>query len=335
MATIKDIALRANVSVATVSYVLNNTRPVHPEKKSRVLRAIEELNYVPNASARGLRARKTKTIGLVISDITNPFYPDLAKGCQDAAQESDYTLMMYNTNDKNDQLGEMAKQIREGKVDGLILASIKQSDREIVADLLKGPYPLVFAHRKLDGFDIDSVTSDNYQGAVAATEHLIMNGHKQIAFVDGVEGSSVTQERRRGYETAMQNAELSTWIVQGNGKYESCYSEAIRILKVPKSKRPTAIFASSDIMAFAVIDAVKDLNLSIQIDISIMGYDDLFFSASRALELSTVRVPRYEIGRIATEMLLERIQDDAKPKVKNIVLPTELVIRNTSGELSN
>ncbi|MGG0451785.1 LacI family DNA-binding transcriptional regulator [Priestia megaterium] len=334
MATIKDIALRAGVSVATVSYVLNDTRPVHPEKKKRILQAIKELNYVPNATARGLRAKKTKTIGLVISDITNPFYPDLAKGCQDAAQENGYNLMMYNTNDRENQLIEMVKQAREGKLDGIILASTMQSDGKALEELLKTSYPVVFAHRKVKGFNIDSVTADNLSGASTATEHLIASGHQRIAFMNGVEGSSVMEERRDGYVTAMEKSNLSKWIINGQGKYQSSYSVASRILKLPIDERPTAIFASNDLMALGVIDAAKDLGLSIPKDMAVVGYDDLFIASSRSIQLSTIRVPRYEMGRMAFQILFEKINEESDSKTtktKNIVLQTNLILRETCG----
>lgn len=333
LTTIKDIAKKADVSVATVSYVINNTRPVHPDKKKRILQAIEELNYVPNATARGLRAKKNQTIGLVISDIMNPFYPDLAKGCQDVAKDNGYTLMLYNTEDQVDQLIGVIKQVREGKIDGLILASLLNSDKELIKGLLETPYPIVLAHRKLDNINVDSVVADNFTGAYTATEHLAALGHKRIALIDGVNESPVSVERKNGYLKAMETESLSKWVVNGKGKYQASYTNAYKLLQLPVEQRPTAIFATSDLMALGVIDAAKDLNLSVPKDVAVMGYDDLFIAASRSIELSTVRVPRYEIGKQAAQLLLNKMKngtDFTSSKAKNIILQTNLVVRKTS-----
>lgn len=331
MVTIKDVALKANVSVATVSYILNDTRAVHPEKRERVLRAINELNYVPNASARGLRAKKTKTIGLVIPDIMNPFYPDLAKGCQDVMKENNYTLVMYNTDNKQNQLEDIVKQTQEGKIDGLILASSIESDIEITEKLVKECYPIVFLHRKLNYLDVDSVTSNNLKGSIEATEHLINYGHKNIAYISGTKGSPVTNDRKQGYIMAMEKAGLSKHIVSGESKYENSYTEALKLLNLPISSRPTAIFAGSDLMALGVMDAAKELNQSIPEDVSVVGYDDLFFSTSKTIQLSTVKIPRYEMGKEAGKLILDKIKNKSKNKTDNINMQTKFIERSTSG----
>ncbi|SFM12118.1 LacI family DNA-binding transcriptional regulator [Salibacterium qingdaonense] len=332
MVTIKDIARKAGVSVATVSYVLND-RPVSDEMKAKVLKAIDELNYVPNEIARRLRVKKNHTIALVLPDITNPFYPDLAKGCQDVAKENGFTLIMINTEDKEEQLSGAVNQVRQGGIDGLILANAMEKDMAEVESLLETPIPVVFAHRSIESLAVDSVTADNYSGGYEAARHLIANGHEKIAFIEGLLGSTVSINRKKGFEAAMNDAELPLrpdWIVEGKTDYDTSYNGVMQLLNSSSNDRPTAIFSSSDLMAVGAMDAVKDAGMFIPDDVAIIGYDDLFMTSS--LQLTTVHVPRYEIGRQAMQMLIEKINDkDTNESFQNIVLDTSLIVRNTCG----
>lgn len=334
MATIKDIAGRAKVSVATVSYVLNDTRYVSPEKKERVLRAIEELNYVPNAVARGLRVRESKTICLVLSDITNPFYPDMARACEEVARSHGYTLNMMNTNDQPGAIEHAAKQLREGKVDGLIVTTALEFDREVLLKLSEQGYPIVLAHRKIEDLPIDTIVSDNEAGGYMAAKHFIKLGHRRIAFVTGVNGSSVNLSRMAGYERAMAEAGITVlpeWLVSGEARYEPGYDAAAALLRLPKELRPTAIINLSDLGALSALDAAADVQLRVPEDLAVMGFDDLFFSSTRNIQLTTIRISRYELGRRATERLLERMNKTEGLQKLDAVLPVELIVRRTCG----
>lgn len=334
MTTIKDIAEKAKVSVATVSYVLNDTRYVSPEKKARILQVIEELKYVPNAVARGLRVRESKTICLVLSDITNPFYPDMAKACEEVASSKGYTLNMMNTNDQPGAIEKAAKQLREGKVDGLIVSTALEFDRAILIELVEQGYPVVLVHRKLENIPMDTIVSDNETGGYLATQHLIELGHRKIAFVTGVNGSSVNIARTLGYQRAMSEANIEidpTWLVSGEAKYQPSYDAAVALLKLPKKIRPTAIINLSDLGALSVLDAAMDRKLRVPEDLAVMGFDDLFFASSRSIQLSTIRIPRYELGKQATERLMERMNKTVKLEPIEVVLPVELIIRRSCG----
>ncbi len=334
MATIRDVAKTAGVSTATVSYVLNN-KPVHPDKEKKVLDAIEKLNYIPNSAARGLRSKKNNTIGLVIPDITNPFYPNLAKGCQDAFKEKGYTLMMYNTDEQQNQIPNIIKQIREGKLDGIILASLVNSDIDNVHELESLNFPTVVAHRKLEECNFDSVVVDNYFGAYKATEHLISLGHTNITFLRDMNGSPVSKDRLNGYIDAMKQLNLTPFVLEGNASYQSGYSITMQLLNKYKGyQQPSAIFASSDIMAYGVLDAVKKMGKLIPDDISIVGFDDLFLSSWETIQLTSVRVPIYEVGYQASNLLLRKMENgNLKTKKNHIVLETELVLRKSCGTL--
>jgi len=333
MATIKDIAKRAGVSVATVSYVINNTRWVHEDKRRRVLEAIRELNYVPNAVARGLRVQKSNAISLIVSDITNPFYPDLARACQEVAQARGYTVNIVNTDDEPDKMSEALKQLRGGKVDGAVVTSALPDNREEIAQLLKEGYPLVLASRKLEDLEADSIVADNKRGAMMAVNYLIGLGHRKIAFVNGVESSWINETRTEGYLQAMREAGLEVhpeWLTSGKARYEASYQTARMLLSLPEEKRPTAILNLTDLGAFGVLDAAKDMGVAVPEELAVIGFDDLFISGLRNIQLTTIRVPRHEMGRLATEMLFQRMENKAA-QPRSVVMPVELVIRKTCG----
>ncbi|KRE69656.1 LacI family DNA-binding transcriptional regulator [Paenibacillus sp. Soil750] len=335
MTTIKDIAHKSGVSVATVSYVLNNTRWVHEEKRKRVLEAISELNYVPNAVARGLRVQKSKAISFVVSDITNPFYPDLAKACEDLAQTKGFTINILNTDDKPDRTQLALNQVREGKVDGIIVTSALEQDREHFQKFMEQGYVLVLANRFIKGLQVDSVVADNFNGAVMATNHLNRLGHQKIAFMPGITGSSITESRMNGYVKAMTDAGLTIypeWKTSGGARYSGSYDTTKFLLGLPEEKRPTAILSLTDIGALGVLDAATDLGVSVPDDLAVIGFDDLFISGTRSIQLTTVSIPRYEMGNLATTLLLDRLEKTAKPEFQEIVLPVQLIVRKTCGK---
>lgn len=335
MTTIKDIAKKAGVSVATVSYVLNNTRYVSPDKLESVLKAVQELNYVPNAAARGLRMRESKTICLTVSDITNPFYPEISKACEDIAQSMGYTVIIMNTNDLPERTAKAASQLRSGRVDGLILTTALETDRPVLEELVKGGYPVVLAHRSLEGLDVDTVISNNFGGAKMATKYLLGLGHKRIAFMTGGNSSSVSSMRTQGYLQAMREADLEVmqeWLTSGSARYFQSYETTRFLVNLPFPKRPTAIINISDIGALGVMDAASDLHLSIPGDLSVIGFDDLFIAQTGRVQLTTVQVPSYELGRQATELLLSLINKTNVQEKQNIILPVKLIIRKTCGE---
>ena len=336
MPTIKDIAKLANVSPGTVSNVLNNTRYVDPDKTERVLKAISEINYVPNAIARGLRVKESKTIGLLLSDITNPFYPDLAKGCEDEAQTKGFNVVMMNTNDQLEKTRSALMQLREGKLDGLIVASAKAQDASLFQELSQQGYPIVLAHRKIPDISINAVIADNFNGTQTATRHLLSLGHQKIGYITGVTDSYVNSERFNGYQKTLVDAGINIlpeWISQGHGRYEISYQAALKIIDLPADIRPTAIIAGSDISAFGALDAALDRKLRIPEDLALIGTDDLFMAQSRAIQLTSVRIPRYEIGKQATRILLDLIGRKKPSSPSEFIMPTQLIIRKTCGAI--
>jgi LacI family transcriptional regulator len=334
--TIKDIAKLAKVSPATVSYVLNNTRFVSPDKVERVLKAVSEINYVPNAVARGLRVKESKTIGLILTDITNPFFPDLAKGCEDEANAKGFHVVMMNTNDQSERTRSALMQLREGKLDGLIVASAKSEDAPLLKELVSLGYPIVLVHRKIPDLRVNTVVADNFNGTQTATRHFLSLGHRKIGYITGVTDSNVNSDRFGGYQKAMLDLGISIlpeWISQGHGRYEFSYQAALKIIDLPAEKRPTAIIAGNDMSALGVLDAALDRKLRVPDDLAIIGTDDLFLAQSRAIQLTSVRIPRYEMGQQATRILLDLIGQKKPPAPSEFILPTSLIIRKTCGAI--
>lgn len=332
--TIKDIAKKAEVSVATVSYVINNTRYVSPEKMERVKQAIKDLNYVPNAVARGLRFRQSKIIGLTITDITNPFYPELAKACETEALSSGYTLILINTNDEPERTAIAASYLREGRIDGLIITTALEHDRPIIEKMIEEKYPIVLVHRTMEDIQVDTVVSDNAYGSFQATKHLINLGHERICFMGGVLGSTVGNERIKVFQQTMREhglPVLEEWNLRGEVGYKKSYEDTKKLMNLSKNVRPTAIINISDIGALGVIDAALDIGLRIPEDLAVIGFDDVFITSNLRVGLTTVHIPNYELGRIGTKILIDRINKKESIHYQNVTLPVKLMVRGTCG----
>lgn len=334
LVTIKDIAKKAEVSVATVSYVINNTRYVSPEKEERVKQAIQELNYVPNAIARGLRIHESGIIGLTVTDVSNPFYADLAKACEVVAHNLGYTLTIINTADQLERTEISASRMREGRLDGLIIATALDQDRPVIEKLIEEMYPVVLVHRTLEDIHADSVVSDNFSGSFQATNHLIALGHRRICFMGGVFGSTVGTTRLNAFLHTMNEHGFSVrkeWILPGRLGYSESYEATKLLMSLPKQVRPTAVINITDTGALGVMDAVLDLGMSIPSDLAVIGFDDVFFASTRRIQLTSVRIPSHELGRISTNILIDRLSNTDPFAYQKTILPVELIIRDTCG----
>ncbi|MCD6257937.1 LacI family DNA-binding transcriptional regulator [Candidatus Aerophobetes bacterium] len=329
MAKIKDVAKLAGVSPACVSLALNGKPYVSAKTKKRIYNAIEQLNYRPNIIARSLRNKKTHTIGLVLSDITNPFFPEIARGVETKAREYGFNVILCNTDadpllEKNYIEVLLAKQ-----VDGLILTSVRIMDD--LDKYTKENCPLVFINRKPPLSDFDFVGIDNVASAKMAVEHLIKLGHRKIALIRGEPASWASFSRYEGYRMALKEAGIpysDNLVKIGYLRYESGYRAMESLLK--GSPIPTAIFCANDIMALGAIDACVDRKVKVPQDLAIVGFDDIWVASLKNVQLTTVHQPRYEMGAKAVELMVERIIGKRK-KTKRVILPTKLVIRRTCG----
>ncbi|ADV83061.1 transcriptional regulator, LacI family [Terriglobus saanensis SP1PR4] len=320
-----DIASRADVSLGTVSHVINGTAPVRDVLKKRVLQAIDDLGYQPNHLSRGLRRNQTNLIGMIIPDIMNPFFPSVVRGVEDMAYKASYRLLLCNADNDVQKETAYLNDLRSFLPAGIIL--IPSLDHKI-ASQGAGP-PVVCMDRVPKGWKGDSVTVANEAGGHAAAEHLIEMGHKIIGIVRGPSNVVTAEERVTGFVKAMKAARLSIspeYIQEGQFDRESGYTCTLRLLNM--LPRPTAIFTASDLMATGALAAIKASKLKCPDDISIVSFDGLAFTELTEPALTSIFQPSYQLGYTAARLLLDRINGEDFPP-QNVMLDTELKIRDS------
>ncbi len=322
-----DIARRANVSLGTVSHVINGKVSVSDEVRARVQKAIDELGYQPNHLSRALRTNRTNLIGMVIPDITNPFFPSVVRGVEDAAFRANYRLLLCNAD--NDPAKELAymNDLSSFMPAGIILIP---SDNHKLPTL--GQYPLVCIDRQPLGWNGDSVTVENFEGGKTAAAHLAQLGHKQIAIVQGPENVSTVGDRVRGFLKELKRRKITIspeYIQASSFDQEGGYLCAMRLLRLVP--RPTAIFAANDLIAVGALQAVKASKLRCPQDVSIIGFDGLSVTDFTEPALTSVVQPSYQLGHAAMRLLLSRIEGDTAPP-RHIVLETQLKVRDSAQE---
>jgi len=331
MGTMRDVARRAGVAVSTVSHVINETRFVRQETRARVLAAIEELGYQRNSVARSLRRKKTHTIGLVIPDNANPFFAEVARGIEDVSYAHDYSVILCNSDrDLRKELS-YVNILVEKQVDGIILVSAGVSTEHIVA-LQERQKPVVVVDREIPDVNVDSVLTDNWGGGYEAVCYLIDFGHRRIGCISGPSELAPSAERVGGYKAALSNNGLE-WednlIVRGDFQSASGYHAIEVLLSLPEP--PTAIFACNDLMAIGAMARAIELGYRIPEDLSVIGFDDIALASFANPRLTTVVQPKYQMGTLAAEILLQRIGNRSFA-TRREVLSTELVVRNSTGQ---
>lgn len=328
MATIRDVAKRAGVSVATVSYVINGSKPVAPETAARVRQAMEELDYHPNAVAQSLRTRTTHVIGVVVSDIANPFFAALVRGAEDYARQNGYSLIICNTNERLENERTYLDLLYRRRVDGLLLAPTGKND-DLIGRLIDRGMKLVLIDRTLPNHKAPAVLSRNEEGAYQATSHLIAYGHTEIGVVLGLPDVSTTRERFEGYRRALREHGLEPsprLEVYGYSRVAGAREACLALLSRPDP--PTAIFAMNNLMTIGVMQAIRQLGLRCPDDVSVVGFDDFEWAEAFDPPLTTVAQFPYEIGRQAAELLLSLLSgEEVEGEVKR--LPVELRVRGS------
>lgn len=333
MVTIKEVAKKAGVSPSTVSRVLNGSSIVADATREKVMAAVKTLNYHPNFLAQGLKDGKTKTIGLIIPNIRNPIYPVVARGVEDVARKYGYTVILCNTDEDTEIEKESIQKLRKRWIDGFVIAPAAK-ETEHLAELQKEKFPMVIIIRKLD-IEVNTVIIDNFQAAYDAVSFLIKTGHKRIAIVKGNQQLALYRDRFRGYKHALADAhipiedELITgdnsdsiqWSLDGYNAINSLLNRNIQF---------DAVLATTDLRAIGAIRAIKDHNLRVPEDISVIGFDNLEFSSLIDPPLSTVSQPFYDIGARAASKLLQLCsgEDTQGPMVE--IMPRELIIRKST-----
>jgi LacI family transcriptional regulator len=327
VATIRDVAQLAGVSTATVSHVLNSTRAVSEQSKDRVLAAMEQLNYQPNAVARSLRVSETLTIGLIVPDVEIPFFAWVARCIEDAARDAGYSVILCNSGWSFNQELRYLDNLRARRVDGLICISVLLTN-EHVAPLLKRHMPVVwFEQARVDGIS-DAVVIDNVKGAYDATTHLIAQGHHRIGCVLGLGQALLTTDRIVGYRQALSDAGIAfdaALLYAGDYEPSAGLAGARQLLALPEP--PTAIFAFNDMMALGALQAANERGLRVPDQLALIGFDGIALTEYTSPPLSTVRQPIPEMCRIAISMLLDRINDRAPNESRTVLIEPTLVKR--------
>lgn len=332
MSRLEEVARAAGVSTSTVSRTISRPEMVSDGTRARVQRAISELGYRPSRVARRLRVEhgRSSLIGLVLPDIQNPFFADLARGVEDVAGERGYAVFLGNSDEDPAKEARYLDVMRAESVDGVILPPTSGSGAP-VRRLVEEGIPVTCVDRRLRDTVVDTVVMDNQRGARSAAEHLIALGHRRIGFIEGLPGLSTSAERREGYRAALAGAGIEpdpALVRGGDSRQGSGRHLAGDLLAIPDP--PTALVVGNNLMTLGALEAIRALGRVIPADVAVIGYDDMPWALAVDPPLTVVRQPAYDLGRRAMEVLLQRLGDPARgPEL--VVLQPELVVRGSCG----
>lgn len=329
MTNVKDVAKLANVSTATVSRVLTNTGNVSEANTKKVMDAVKQLKYYPNSIGRQLRKMETKTILVVVPDITNSFFSNILRGIENSAVTQGYQVLLGDTQNKT--ADDFFKYLYEKQVDGIILLTSKISVEELKEAF--DTFPIIQVCETIPELDIPTVSINNIKAAEEVTKYLIDRGHKKIVHVTGPLDGILGQNRLQGFKNAMEQNNLnilSNGIIEGDFSLEAGYRIGEEILKL--KDRPTAVFAANDEMAIGIMKTFKKHNFLVPEDISVIGFDDIKAAEIVDPELSTFAQPNYQMGEKAMELMLNILNKDIE-KVDSIVLNGKLQIRESVSNI--
>ena len=326
----RDVAHLAGVSTATVSRVLNNHQHISEDTRSKVISAIEQLDYQLNRVARRLRMERTQILGLIISDIANPFFTSVVRGIEDVAYENEYSLLLCNSDEHLAKEELYIRVLMGEKVAGVIISPTDENSTAAKA-LIESRIPVVAMDRRLCHLDVDTVIVDNVQGAYDAVAHLIRLGHCRIALIGGPVQITTARERQEGYEKALRDYGLpvdETLVRIGDFKQDSGYCTAGELLALDDP--PTAIFAANNLTTLGALNAIHEKGLNIPRDVAIVGFDDMPWAPSLDPPLTTISQPTYDMGRTTADLLLKKIADNNRENVEIKLHPT-LIVRRSCG----
>lgn len=330
--TLKNIADRLDVSVSTVSRVLNGKSEryrISKETRELILNAAKELDYTPNQLARGLRLKRTNTIGYIIPDISNPFFAGIAKSVEKSARKSGYSIILCDSEENTEIEENLLQLMLDRKVDGLIISPVGLEVSHLI-NTQQRKIPIVLLDRYFPDLNIPFVTSDNYRGSLEAVNMLIQNGHERIACIQGLKNTSPNNDRVKGYIDAHKKHGLSidkNLIVGDSFGEENGYIETKLLLK--QNNTPTAIFAVSNLISLGAIRAIAEEGLKIPDDVSMISFDDQPYSRFLSTPMTTVSQQTTEIGQIAIKLLIDQIESKRQIDTKGIFLPTKLIVRDS------
>jgi len=332
--TIKDIAKKAGVSIATVSHVINKTRFVSDELKEKVYEAMEEADYHPNVMAGSLRRRKTKTIGLIVPDNANPLYAELAKAIENILFSYDFSLMLCNSEHNLEKELKYITVLRAKRVDGIIVIPAG-SQAEHINKLVKSGLPIVTLDRPVSHILADTVLLDHFQGIFDATEYLIKLGHERIAYIDKPFDLPHKFARLKGYHKALKKHGIKIYDSLCT-KGGVCFADGARAMRTLLNAKPTptAVLAFDDVIAMGALRTIQDHGLRVPEDISLIGFDDMPLCSYTIPRLTTVYYPKDKMAEAACNLLLKRIEGSDAKKRNKIVIPLRLVLRESTAAIN-
>ncbi len=327
MASIKDVAEAAGVSTATVSRVLSNGLHVRPEVRERVMATVERLGYRPNLVARSLRSQQSNTIGLIVSDISNPFFTAISRAVEDTAYEQGFSVLLCNTDENPEKEAIYLNLMRDTTVAGAIMSPTRHTISSFADTNL--PFPLVVIDRSITNGDVDSVLLDNVDAAYRLITHLVEQGYRRIAAL--CSEMSTGLERQLGYEKALRAhglAPKAEYMKYVSPRAEAGYTATAKMLDLDEP--PDALFTVNSLIAEGALQAIRERNLTIPDDIALVTFDETTWSSLVQPAITLIAQPTYEIGKTAAELLIQRIADPGRP-TRQVMLKGQLLVRGSSA----
>ncbi|MDX3924471.1 MAG: LacI family DNA-binding transcriptional regulator [Shinella sp.] len=328
-----DVARAAKVSVATVSAVVNGSAPVSPQLRDRIETAIREIGYKRNAIARSLKMGTTRTIGLMVADITNPFFTDVVAVIQDVLHRAGYAVMLCCNDEDVGMQDEQIELLLDRMVDGLIIAPAGD-DAHLKRILAGASVPTVLIDRLCDGIDTDAVVLDNRRAVHDAAIYMLDLGHRRIGYISGSLDTSTGRDRLAGYRSALEAKKLAydeSLVRIGNFREKDAYKAAMQLLTSPE--RPTAFFSANNLMVIGVMKAIRDMGLRCPDDVSVASFDDFPWADIFQPHLTTIAQPVQAIGEQSAQLMLDRLSGQSPSQPRRLVLQGRLMIRDSCRPL--
>lgn len=335
MATLRDVAEKADVSIATVSRVINNPNKVSEDTLERVRQTMRRLDYNPSRVAQRLRGSKgkSKMLGLIIPDIQNPFYSNIVRGIEDVAYRNNYAVILCNSDENAEKEKFYLNVLHSESVDGILLPPIHQYGR-VVEEIVELGIPLVCVDRKFSKVSVDTVVINNYKGAYSAVTHLVEKGHKKISIITSLTKFSSFQERKEGYKKALEDngINIDEKLIKEADPRSSEHAKEITLKLLGSNDPPSALFVTNNLMGLGALQAIKELGLQIPEDISLIVFDEMPWATITTPTITTVKQPAYEMGRRAAELCFQRIEDPDRDHVE-IMMNAELIVRESTARV--
>lgn len=335
MVTIYDIAKKANVSPMTVSRVINKSPSIKESTRLKVEEAIRELDYVPNKQARSLTSKETRMVALVIPDISNPFFTNIARGAEDKALQLGYQLILGNTDENPAKESQYMNMLMSTGVDGVLIVPSGDESAGNVKKLVKRSIPFVYVDRTIRKVPADSISGDNLQTTRQLVQHLIGLGHEKIALINGPATLSNARERVQAFLETLQLAGIEpnpAYLIETHFKQDNLDEIINKLISFSEGERPTAIVAANNFIGVNTLRALRALRIRVPEDMAVTCFDDPDMIPDYNPFLTVAKQPAYDMGFLGMQLLVERIQGSAPAAPRRIVLPSELIVRSSTGK---